>query len=179
MGDEVSWVRGRKEEIVWEGVLLILILHGSDSSYLNTREKRKYMFSCIYVYIYICLGVYTSQRADSTSGCVTWTAGGTLYAFPTGGFLAAECSRGGFFDFQVWMILVIHVLGGNSLGALQWLMKEDGTHWRSEIRGWEVRKLLLRLLDGKDQWLQVFWVGVRWWLRWSGRRGSQADVGTF
>ena len=71
------------------------------------------MFSCIYVYIYICLGVYTSQRADSTSGCVTWTAGGTLYAFPTGGFLAAECGRGGFFDFQVWMILVIHVLGGN------------------------------------------------------------------
>ena len=62
----------------------------------------------------------------------TWAVGGTIYAFPPV-FMAAEVTRR-IFDFQVRVILVIPIWVGT--GALQWLLKEDGAHFRAEVRGW-------------------------------------------
>ena len=47
--------------------------------------------------------------------------------------MAAEVTRR-IFDFQVRVILVIPIWVGT--GALQWLLKEDGAHFRAEVRGW-------------------------------------------
>ena len=66
----------------------------------------------------------------------TWAGEGTIYAFPPV-FMASEVTRR-IFEFQVRAILVIPIWVGT--GALQWLLEEDGTHLRAEVRGW--RKLL-------------------------------------
>ena len=112
--------------------------------------------------MYICLGVYTSQRADSTSGCVTWTAGGTLYAFPTGGFLAAEC----IYPWGFFRLSSMDDFGDSRFG---WEQPRGSTV--ADEGGWHALEVgnsgvgsseaSVRLLDGKVQWLPVFWVGVR------------------
>ena len=65
---------------------------------------------CIYIYIYMsgCIYIYFKE-GDSTSGCVSWT---TL-RFSNGWLFGGGVYPWEFFDFQVWMVLVIHVLVGN------------------------------------------------------------------